>query len=99
VFAPDFVVGLVDGSGFLVDFVADLTGLETTEGSEGTKDWAYCSSKGTLGFLDRFDLRSVGSAMIIKLNSLNLMNSSSLWVSQAKVKDFENWKRQLALRY
>src|SRR5450432_2699239 len=76
VFATDLVVGLVDSGGFLVDFVA----FGALEGSKGTKDWACCSPKGTLGFLDRFDLRSVDSAMIIRLNSLNLMNSSSLWV-------------------
>jgi len=73
VFAADFVVDLVDGRGFLVDFVAGLA----IEGSEGTKDWACCSSKGTVGFLDRFDLRSGGLDMTIKLNNLNLMNSSS----------------------
>jgi hypothetical protein len=54
-----------------VDFVVDLTGLAlgALEGSKGSEDWAYYSPKGTLGFLDRFDLRSIGSAMIIKLNS------------------------------
>jgi hypothetical protein len=40
VFAADLVVGLVDGEGFLVDFIVDLIGLAlgALEGSKGTED-------------------------------------------------------------
>ena len=45
------------------------------EGLEGL-DCTIRSSKWTFGFIDRLDLRSVGSAMIIKLRiTLSLMNS------------------------
>ena len=61
-FAAGFPVGFVVG--FVVDFVVDLGSLEDFEGPE---DCAIWSSKWTIGFLERIDLRSVGSAMIIKV--------------------------------
>ena len=60
-------------------FKGFAVGLGALEDFEGPKDCAIWSSKWTIGFLERLDLRSVGSAMMIKLNSINLMNSSNLW--------------------
>ena len=58
------VVGFVVG--FAVDFVGLARGLGALEDFEGPEDCAIWSSKWTLGFLERIDLRSIGSAMIIK---------------------------------
>jgi hypothetical protein len=43
-------------------------GLGAAEGFEGPSNCAIWPSKWTLGLLDRFDLRSVCSAMIDRLN-------------------------------
>jgi hypothetical protein len=75
-FADGFVGALVDAC--VVGFVVDLVALGATEGLEGPEDCPISSSKCTIGFLDLLDRRSAGSAMTIKLNSFNLMNSLSL---------------------
>ena len=56
--------GLVDG--LMEGFAEDIAALEALEGFEGLEDCRIWSLKWTLDFLDRFDLRSVDSAMIIK---------------------------------
>jgi hypothetical protein len=74
--------GLVEAEGFVAGFAVGLVGLGAVEDFEGLEDCAIKSSKWTIGFLERIDLRSVGSAMIIKLNSIDLMNSSNLWAQR-----------------
>jgi hypothetical protein len=63
------VGGIGDFLDFLVDldFSVDLVGLASLVGLAGclgAKDYAILSSKWTIGFLERIDRRSEGSAMI-----------------------------------
>jgi len=70
----------VEAEGCAAGTVGLVEALGALKGLEGPKDSAIWSSKWILGFLKRIDLRSVGSAIIIKLNSINLTSSSNLWV-------------------
>ncbi len=66
--------------GCVADSVGLVGALGALKGFENFKDSVIWSSKWILGFLKRIDLRSMGPAIIIKLNSINLTNSSNLWV-------------------
>jgi len=61
-------------------FVGLAGGLVRLVGFGGTKDYAILLSKWTVGFLERIDSRSKGSAILYKWNYINSMNSSKLWV-------------------
>ena len=50
--------------GFVAGFLRLARGLGATKGVEGPGNCAIWPSKWTLGLIDRFDLRSVCSAMI-----------------------------------
>jgi len=75
IFADPFL-GLGSTEGFVVGLVKNLGDFR---GFKGPEYYAVWSSKWILDFLKRIDLRSVGSAMIIKLDNLNFMNSWDLW--------------------
>ena len=70
--AEGFVVVIVGCAAGSVGLVGALGALK---GFEGPKYSAIWSLKWILSFLKRIDLRSVGSAIISKLNSINLTNS------------------------
>ena len=76
-------LALVDRERRFLDFrtgLADLASLAGLAGLAGACDYTILLSKWTVGFLERLDRLSKGSAIINSFNKINLMNSSILWV-------------------